>query len=144
MSRRGTRGLDSPTSATSSGRSSDEDRRAGISTIGVGGINTKPCPLHAVPGRSGRSSRSEGGGPSGGMGVVSSSSVGHSHLTGSSTQQLLETTPLVTSCASEHSSPSPMSTDIPATRVAGNFIYFIMKLQLVQFSLWILGLDYIL
>ena len=71
-----------------------------------------------VSGRGGSTSRSYG------------SCAGEVHIvtgvrSGTSTTptQLLETTPLVASCASEHSSASPVSGDLPAARASTAGIY---------------------
>ncbi|XP_049948348.1 cyclic nucleotide-gated cation channel [Schistocerca serialis cubense] len=101
------RPAESPLSATSSVHSSDDERRAPGAA----------CPgASAVPAsRTGRGTRGYGSceptlAPPAAAGV---------HYGASTTPTpLLETTPLVASCASEHSSASPISADLPAARAA--------------------------
>lgn len=119
------RTAESPLSATSSGQSSDDERRGGVhppchgvstshaSRSGHNSTNTHDgfAKLIFIAGRAFNTSRLVG---------RTSRSYGACSTTPT---QLLETTPLVASCASEHSSASPISGDLPSARAAG--IYFV-------------------
>ncbi|XP_063224786.1 cyclic nucleotide-gated cation channel beta-1 [Bacillus rossius redtenbacheri] len=97
------RTAESPMSATSSGQSSDEDHRRVHST------------RHHVPqtARAGRAARGYGS-----CDTQAHQAGGH-YGDSTTPTQLLETTPLVASCTSEHSSASPISGDVPAKAAAG-------------------------
>ncbi|XP_069689588.1 cyclic nucleotide-gated cation channel-like isoform X3 [Periplaneta americana] len=103
------RTMESPLSATSSGQSSDDERRGSGAHV--------PCHHVPQPGartvRGGSTSRSYGS-------CAGEVHVGTGPRSGTSTTptQLLETTPLVASCASEHSSASPVSGDLPTARAS--------------------------
>ncbi|XP_068086318.1 cyclic nucleotide-gated cation channel [Anabrus simplex] len=99
------RSMESPVSATSSGLSSEDERRASAHHAAQH-QHTAPGP---PAGRTSRAARGYG---------ACEPQVSHYGSTTTPTQ-LLETTPLVASCTSEHSSASPISGDLPAARVAG-------------------------